>query len=161
LRPLRPDDIPVLLGPGVAGFTSAADRNARESRIRRLVVHPTTLTEDGVWTLAVDQQGVLVGDVQVRAPRHAFPPGVCEIGITIQPQVRGRGLGTEAVQLLTGHLHRHGWPRVQASTASDNLAMRRVLERCGYAYEGTLRGFAPDEVGSRADYVLYASVGVG
>jgi hypothetical protein len=36
--------------------------------------------------------------------------------------------------------------------------MRHVLERCGFAMEGTLRSFAPDGPSTRADYVLYASV---
>ena len=36
--------------------------------------------------------------------------------------------------------------------------MRRVLERNGYALEGALRSFAPNESGGREDYVLYASV---
>jgi RimJ/RimL family protein N-acetyltransferase len=44
---------------------------------------------------------------------------------------------------------------VQASTAADNTAMRRVLEKLGFAYEGTLRAFMPSENG-RDDYVLYA-----
>ena len=29
---------------------------------------------------------------------------------------------------------------MQASTAADNTAMRRVLEKLGFVYEGTLRG---------------------
>jgi len=44
---------------------------------------------------------------------------------------------------------------VQASTAADNIAMRRVLEKLGFMYEGTLRSFMPAGEG-RDDYVLYA-----
>ena len=44
---------------------------------------------------------------------------------------------------------------MQASTAADNTPMRRVLEKLGFAYEGTLRGFMPGD-GGRDDYVLYA-----
>ena len=48
-----------------------------------------------------------------------------------------------------------GAERVQASTAADNTAMRRVLEKLGFVYEGTLRGFMPAD-GGWDDYVLYA-----
>jgi RimJ/RimL family protein N-acetyltransferase len=44
---------------------------------------------------------------------------------------------------------------VQASTAAGNTAMRRVLEKLGFVYEGTLRAFMPAAEG-RDDYVMYA-----
>jgi RimJ/RimL family protein N-acetyltransferase len=44
---------------------------------------------------------------------------------------------------------------VQASTAADNVAMRRVLEKLGFVYEGTLRDFMPASEG-RDDYVMYS-----
>jgi RimJ/RimL family protein N-acetyltransferase len=71
------------------------------------------------------------------------------------PEVRGRGIGTEAVLLLGRHLLVNGYPRVQASTDVGNVAMRRALERAGYGFEGVLRAFMP-EAGRRVDYALYA-----
>jgi RimJ/RimL family protein N-acetyltransferase len=69
---------------------------------------------------------------------------------------RGRGYGTPAVRQLTDRLFaREGAERVQASTAADNTAMRRVLEKLGFAYEGRLRAFMPAGEG-RDDYVMYA-----
>ena len=50
---------------------------------------------------------------------------------------------------------------MQASTALDNVAMRRVLEVIGYEYEGVLRSFAPTADGTREDYALYAVVADG
>ena len=44
---------------------------------------------------------------------------------------------------------------MQASTSAGNAAMRRVLEKLGFVYEGTLRSFMPAGEG-RDDYVLYA-----
>lgn len=86
-----------------------------------------------------------------------MPPGVFEIGITMFASARGRGVGREAVRLLTELLmRRHDAYRVQASTAVGNAPMRAVLERLGYSYEGVLRGFMPGENGGRDDYALYA-----
>jgi RimJ/RimL family protein N-acetyltransferase len=82
------------------------------------------------------------------------------MGITLVARARGKGYGLEAVRLFTEHLLANGWPRVQASTALDNHAMRRVLERAGYGFEGVLRGFAPGDDGAREDYAMYAATGL-
>jgi RimJ/RimL family protein N-acetyltransferase len=110
---------------------------------------------DGHLELALEVDGRLCGSIQARAPERALPPGVCELGIELVPDVRGRGVGTEAVRLLGEHLLANGYPRVQASTDVDNVAMRRALEHAGYTFEGVLRGFMPAGAG-RADYALYA-----
>lgn len=157
LRQLRQDDVPILLKQAPS-FSSASDLEDEEARLRRMVTTQPTLADHGFWSLAVEHEGALVGDIQTRAPHQGFPPGVCEIGIRLQPRVWGRGIGSQAVQLLTAHLHATGWPRVQASTATTNHGMIRVLDRCGYSYEGILRGYAPDDLGGREDYVMYASI---
>jgi len=110
---------------------------------------------DGRLDLAIEADGRLVGSVDARAPQRFAPPGVCEIGIELFRDERGSGLGTEAVQLLADWLLDNGYPRVQASTDVRNAPMRRVFEKLGWGYEGTMRAFMPDGDG-RADYALYA-----
>jgi RimJ/RimL family protein N-acetyltransferase len=112
---------------------------------------------DGFLKLAIDVGGRLVGEIDARCPVNAFPPGVFEVGIELYEDAdRGRGYGAEAVRQLVDRLFaREGAERVQASTAADNTAMRRVLEKLGFVYEGTLRAFMPAGDG-RDDYVMYA-----
>lgn len=157
LRPPAAADVDALVGsrdddPGFA----AQGEEAREQLLRQIERNPT-LEDGGFLSLVIEADGELVGDIQARAPKHGFPPGVCELGITLFASARGKGYGREAVQLFTEHLHETGWPRVQASTDVENAAMRRVLERCGYAYEGVLRSFAPADDDARDDYAMYAS----
>jgi len=112
----------------------------------------------GGWLdLAIDAEGSLVGEIDARHPPRAMPPGVFELGIALfDEEVRGRGYGTEAIALLTAHLFAElGAERVQASTAVDNSAMRRVFEKLGFAKEGVMRSYMPAGE-SRDDYVLYA-----
>lgn len=154
LRPLRRDDIPAMVGALGSGSVAPVDVGLLRERVE---LQPT-LELDGFWGLAVVRDSVMVGDIQARAPRFAFPPGVCEVGVSLFPDARGQGLGTDAVRVLTARLHADGWARVQASTAAANAAMRAALLRCGYREEGVLRCYAPDERGGRADYVMYASV---
>jgi RimJ/RimL family protein N-acetyltransferase len=146
LRPMAPDDLDVL-----------AEDEAHRERLQRLLERRPTLADGGFLGLVVVADGAVVGDIQTRAPKHAFPRGTCEIGITLSPEARGRGFGLEAVMLLTEYLLREEMERVQASTAVDNVAMRKVLERAGYAFEGVLRSYASGEHG-REDYAMYAAV---
>ncbi len=85
-----------------------------------------------------------------------MPPGVFELGIEIWSEdLRGRGIGTEAIELITSHLFGgREAGRVQASTAVWNTPMRRVFTKLGFTEEGVMRGFMPAENG-REDYVLY------
>lgn len=144
LRALTPADADAL-----------ADGPEHRERLLQQLERRPTLEDGGFLGLAVEGDGLLVGDIQARAPKHAFPRGTCEIGITLFPGARSRGYGLEAVRLLTEHLLDAGWDRVQASTAVDNVAMRTVLERAGYEHEGVLRSYAPGDDG-REDYAMYA-----
>jgi [ribosomal protein S5]-alanine N-acetyltransferase len=48
-----------------------------------------------------------------------------------------------------------GLARLGAQVELDNLASRRLLERCGFRHEGTLREYAARRDGSRADCAIY------
>jgi RimJ/RimL family protein N-acetyltransferase len=134
---------------------------AAREQLRRQVQRRPTLEDGGFVSYVIEVDGAVVGDIQARAPKHGFPPGVCEIGISLFGAERGKGLGLEAVELFTRHLLDSGWPRVQASTSVDNVAMRRVLEKAGYTLEGVLHSFAPGEGGDREDYAMYARFQTG
>jgi RimJ/RimL family protein N-acetyltransferase len=139
-----------------------------EARVRRATaVRPVNsdalrerIAHSGEWferrlDLAIESDGRLVGTIDARAPARFSPRGVCELGIELFEEARGKGVGTEAVRLITEWLLEHDYPRVQASTDVRNAPMRRVLEKLGFEEEGILRAIMPDGDG-RADYVLYA-----
>ncbi|HEV7649986.1 MAG TPA: GNAT family protein [Actinophytocola sp.] len=78
------------------------------------------------------------------------------IGITLLPAERGRGVGAIAQRLLAGHLFATtGVDRVEAGTDVDNVAERRALAKAGFREEGTIRG-AQLRGGRRTDLVSYA-----
>lgn len=129
---------------------------AVEDRLRKRIEHSGELV-DGWLDLGIEADGRLVGDITARSPKNAFPPGVFEVGITLfEPTDRGQGFGREATELMTMHLFEAAEARrVQATTAVDNVAMRRVLEGLGFVHEGTLQAFMPGPDG-REDYAMYA-----
>ncbi|MDH4334348.1 MAG: GNAT family N-acetyltransferase [Chloroflexota bacterium] len=78
------------------------------------------------------------------------------IGITLIPEARGHGYGTEAQRLLAAYLFETtGVNRVEASTDVANGAEQRSLEKAGFRREGIMRG-AQFRAGAYHDLVLYS-----
>jgi RimJ/RimL family protein N-acetyltransferase len=153
VRPLRADELDELFRQRLASthMVSAPDKEV----LRRRVEHSGEWYE-GRLDLAIESDGRLAGSVEARTPPQSLPPGVTELGIELDSRERGRGLGAEAIELLTDWLLDNGFARVQASTDVTNTPMRRVFEKLGWEYEGTLRAFMPAG-GGRADYAMYAT----
>ncbi len=78
------------------------------------------------------------------------------IGISLLPQARGRGVGAQAQRMLAAVLmETFGVARVEAATDVRNRAEQRSLERAGFTREGVARG-AQERRGVRHDLVVYA-----
>ena len=157
LRPLRTDEFPVVRAafddPSYGGFPPD---ETTDDRVRARIARSGTEV-DGFLDLGIEVDGRLVGDIGSRQPFGAVPPGVYELGITIFDQAdRDRGIGREAVELLTEHLFTEGADRVQATTPVENAPMRGVLRRLGFTEEGVLRAYLPDDAGGRVDAVMCA-----
>lgn len=78
--------------------------------------------------------------------------------LRLRPAYRGRGFGSAAVRWLTSYLFTE-FPeirRIEGHTRRDNLAMQRVLERCGYVREAHYRQAWPGSNGSVHDSFGYA-----
>jgi RimJ/RimL family protein N-acetyltransferase len=157
LRPYRSGELQSLVDlyrRSEQAVVQPGSHRVRRDRLRRRIARSGSWFR-GRLDLAVEADGRLVGTLSAHAPEWASPPGVCEIGIELIEDERGRGVGTEAVRLFAEYLLANGFGRVQASTDIGNAPMRRVLEKLGFAYEGTLRSYMPDG-DRRVDYALYA-----
>lgn len=156
LRPLRRDDYDAVWRSWGVGAAGVRPPRARERLLERIERSPELV--DGRLDLAVEEDGRLVGTVEARQPTGGLPRGTFEVGIGLFEEAdRSRGVGTAAVRLLTAYLFDElEAERVQASTWVENTGMRRVLEKLGFAEEGVMRAFMPNDRGGRDDYVLYA-----
>jgi RimJ/RimL family protein N-acetyltransferase len=97
--------------------------------------------EQSTWLAIATADGTFAGVVSWRDHSQGSNRQACfEIGASLLPAYRGKGLGTAAQRALVEHLwsttHVH---RLQASTEADNLAEQRVLEKIGFEREGRLR----------------------
>lgn len=81
-----------------------------------------------------------------------------EVGYWLGEEFWGRGIGTEALQILTRHLFaEEKLLRLFALPLSDNTGSIRVLEKAGYAREGLLRASCV-KYGEPRDQLLYARI---
>lgn len=89
----------------------------------------------------VDVDGAPVGTATLFGfdmyARHA------EAGITLAPEARGRGIGTEAIrQLVVFGFERRNLRRIHLQAIASNTAALRAYEKAGFVVEGRLREHA-------------------
>ncbi len=148
LRSYRPEE-----------FERACEIRNLTSEVSRERFHKGFLVS-GSWSdhyqhLAIDLDGELVGDVQLRKCDFTRPQGAWGMGIEITPELQGKGLGTRALELVTEYAFSNGAHRVEGSTDQSNIAMRRAFEKAGWKFEGILKAlFVEDEVPH--DYYSFA-----
>jgi ribosomal-protein-alanine N-acetyltransferase len=85
----------------------------------------------------------------------------CEIGYSLGSRWWGKGYATEAVMAVLdfafGTMCAH---RVQATYHPDNIASKKVLEKCGMKYEGIMRDAQKNPDGSFSDLVICARLSI-
>ncbi|QPC43651.1 GNAT family N-acetyltransferase [Kaustia mangrovi] len=82
---------------------------------------------------------VLIGAVGIEQGTFAPDP---ELGYWIGAPYRGRGFATEAARAMIAHAFEHrGLSAIGAGCRITNIASRRVLEACGFAFIGLGRQY--------------------
>lgn len=114
------------------------------------------MLSDNGGTLIVVHGTDPAGAVQWRKVQTGPTASSWAIGITLAPEFRGRGYGSEAQRLLARYLFAHTQVnRIEATTEVTNVAEQRALEKAGYTREGILRGTTFRQ-GRWHDQVIYS-----
>ena len=119
---------------------------------------PPTGETTSLGRLFVLADGEPVGDVSWHATHYGPTAGskAINIGISLAPAARGRGIGSRAQRLLAEHLFATTEvTRVEASTDVENIAEQRALEKAGFTREGVIRS-AQERADGLHDLVGYA-----
>jgi RimJ/RimL family protein N-acetyltransferase len=149
LREARDGDLPLLfeqwadpVAAEMAAFTAPdhMDREAFERRWSRL------RTDAAVLSRVVVADGEVVGSIGSWGDE-----GERELTYWIGRSHWGRGIATGALAAL---LAVDGSRPMHARVAADNLASRRVLEKCGFRVIATERGFAGARAAEIEELVL-------
>jgi RimJ/RimL family protein N-acetyltransferase len=88
----------------------------------------------GYWAAELIGSGEFIGWFHLRPDR--FDAGEQELGYRLKRAAWGRGHATEGGRALVTHgFERVGAGKISARTLGANLGSRRVMEKCGLAYE--------------------------
>lgn len=160
VRPFRAAD--------AISLASAANDRRIWLQLRDLFPHPYRLSDaeayvarvaapDPPRSQAIEVDGSAVGAVGLELMTDVNRQSA-EIGYWLGADYWGRGIATEAVTLVTvWAFGAHSLLRIFAQPFADNRASRRVLEKAGYALEGTMSRSAVKD-GLVRDQCLYARV---
>lgn len=146
LRPFQVSDAAAIAeacrAPDIPRFTMMPDgmnvEQAREWIERGLESWPRGLAR---FAIVVPPSDECVGQVGIM---FEFPARRAEAFYWLDRRVRGRGIASEALDLVTTWAFRdHDIVRVHLVTHLDNEASQRVATRCGFTREGVLRAWEP------------------
>lgn len=91
------------------------------------------------WAIVPNDVRVMIGTCGFT--RFDYSNNCAEVGYVINPAYHGKGYATEALcRVLSFAFHELKLHRVEACYLENNLASRRVMERCGMVFEGVRRG---------------------
>jgi ribosomal-protein-alanine N-acetyltransferase len=103
------------------------------------------------------EDGALVGAITVDNIRRG--PAMCAtVGYWLGAPMTGQGYMTEALEAVRGFVFSDlGLSRLEAGCLPDNKPSRRLLERCGFKYEGVAQAYL-QIAGRWRTHVLYAAL---
>lgn len=111
-----------------------------ESVVESRKIIETTFKQSRVWAIVQKASGRIIGSIGLSEDR--FRPGVrsLELGYSLAEEYWGQGLMTEAARRVIVYGFEYvGLDVMMIRTGEENLASQRIIEKCGFQYEGTLR----------------------
>ena len=92
------------------------------------------------WAIVEKETGIIVGSIGFEEDRYRPHISSKEMGYSLAKDRWGRGYMTEAAKRLI----RYGFEELKLDvlmirTSETNTRSQRVIEKCGFTYEGTLR----------------------
>lgn len=113
---------------------------------------------DIIFALEEKDTGSIVGSIGLHTDTHRARNAKCRmLGYCIAKEYWGKGFATEAANAVMDY----AFQRLQVKLLTvdhyvDNMGSRRVIEKCGFRYEGTLRRALQIYDGSYKDTCFYS-----
>ncbi len=105
------------------------------------------------WTVLVDDEPAGWVSLDVTSREHH----IGSVGYALAPAYHGRGIASGALRHVVGTAFdpiQLGLERLEAIAAVENIASRRVLEKCDFHFEGIATGLLIID-GERVDHARY------
>jgi aminoglycoside 6'-N-acetyltransferase len=137
----------VVLRPIVEADAGELERIHRTSEVMRWWGEPDPgfpFDEPETARFAIQIDGTVAGLIQYQEedePRYRH----AAVDVFLDPALHNRGLGTEALRLLVGHLiEDRGHHRITIDPAVSNIAAIRSYEKAGFRPVGVMRAYERD-----------------
>lgn len=118
----------------------AAGWKPHESQMESRFVITSVYMQNMAWAVVDKATDKVIGSIGLDEDK--FRPNISsmELGYSLSEDYWGRGLITEAAKGIIRYAFDVLWLDVlMIKTGEDNVKSQRVIEKCGFAYEGTLR----------------------
>lgn len=137
----------------------------------RAFPHPYTLRDAESWIslatsdgpcryYAIEVDGIVAGGIGVE-PYRGERIGAAAFGYWLGQAYWGRGIGTDAARTLSDDALANGsLRRLEARVFAPNVASARVLEKCDFQLEATLRAFYVDRNDKVRDALMFARLAI-
>lgn len=147
LRRWQDDDLERLVGlyadPRVAQYLSLDGRpwpRARSVAVFEHFVRQWQQQGFGPWAAIDRRSGRWLGEIGLNELADWPGPHKVEVGWELHPSVWGQGLATEGGRAAVRYgFEVVGLERIISAARADNLASRRVMEKCGLAFQDEFR----------------------
>lgn len=98
------------------------------------------LEQETVWGIALKETGKITGTIGLIDDPKRENPAAKMLGYAISDRYWGKGYMTEAARSVIRYgFEQCGFALISAYCYPENTRSKRVLEKCGFVYEGTLR----------------------
>ncbi|MHA1829183.1 MAG: GNAT family N-acetyltransferase [Candidatus Heimdallarchaeaceae archaeon] len=89
---------------------------------------------------AIIFEGKTIGEIWIDELNQEHMEHKGSIGYKIIKEYRGKGIGSKAIKLVTGHaFKKYKLKRIWCFTRDFNIGSRKALEKAGYKLEGVLK----------------------
>jgi ribosomal-protein-alanine N-acetyltransferase len=145
LRPMTADDVPDLRrwlarDEIYTYWGRKASKGEREPELMFIDPRPWVKRKpdpDFKWGIVLKETNTVIGDVSIFDIENAR---MGSVGYRLDPDLWGHGYVTEALRAAVEFIFTHTeLDRLHAAADVRNTASNRVLEKCGFVHEGTIR----------------------
>lgn len=138
------------IGPN-AGWEPHAGRDVTATVLQSFIEH------DNVWAIEHKENGKVIGSIGIHSDKLREGINSRMIGYVLSEDYWGRGLMSEAARRAIQYAFEEtGIDILSVYHYTFNQRSRRVIEKCGFRYEGTLRMASKIYDGTVLDNVCYS-----
>lgn len=121
------------VGPN-AGWKPHGSREESRDIIKNMFMASKT------WAIREKSTGKVVGSISLEADRRREDVNSMEVGYSLAEESWGKGYMTEACKAVIDYAFKtYGLVVLGICTGPDNIRSQRVIEKCGFKFEGRQR----------------------